>query len=221
MKKLNLILTLLLLSLLTGTMAFAQALTVRLGADYVELTDDRDEDFKYEGHQLTGKVWFADLPQLSITGSCTNLDAKTGDTTEYNEIDYAVTGEYRIHNETNYGFTLTAGWLSEGRAVGDEERTTDYSYLTLGGKGNYVLTDGLQTIADVSYASNAPFKDEHDADMSILRAKVGAELQPTPELKFSAFYLYNKYTVKIDELNLYDDFITSGFNVGASYAFSF
>lgn len=223
MNKRNLVVTLLVACMLVGTVAFAQTGSARLGAGYIALTDGDTENAKAAGYELTGNLWFAQLPQLTVSASYSNLDSKLGDTKVATLDDIAVVGEYRVYNETNYGFSVNAGWLNKGvTANADGAERAAKNYLTVGGKGNYVLADGLQAVAGVSYAFNNLFKEEADPTVAIVTGKVGAEydIAQVPGLKVSASYLYNQKSTKVGDLDPAKG-STSGFNIGASYAFSF
>lgn len=218
MNKRNLAVTLLVVCMLVGTMAFAQTGSFRLGAGLVGLTDSEYADYKALGYELTGRVWFAQLPQLTINGSYSDLDWKSGGEKDVTMNDIAVFGEYRIYNETNYGFSATAGWFNRGYtpATPGAEKYTN-NYLTLGGKGNYVLMDGLQAIAGVSYAFNDLFKKEGESKLAIVKGQVGAEYDfaQVPGLKAGAYFLYEK------EASEAEDYTSYGFDLGASYAVNF
>lgn len=218
MNKRNLV-ALMLVALLVGTGVFAQT-SLRLGGGYVYLVDDANKDLSYSGFEGTARIWFSELPQLTVTGSYTMLEGKEKDVdTKFPSLsDFAVVGEYRVYNETNYGFSLNGGYLNKGvTGTADEAEREAESYLTVGGKGNYVLMDGLQAVAGASYAFNNLFKEEAADEASILSVKAGLEydLEQVPGLKLGAYYLRNQKTVGDDED------VNNGFNVAASYAFSF
>lgn len=224
MNKRNLVVTLLVACMLVGTVAFAETGSFRVGAGFVGLVDSEDSDAKALGYELAGKVWFSQLPQLTVSGSYTNLGLKNGDVKVSTLSDIAVVGEYRIYNETNYGFAVNAGWLNKGVTLevpADAERKAE-NYLTVGGKGNYVLMDGLQAIAGVSYAFNNLFKEEAAPTLAIISAKVGAEYDvvQAPGLKLGAYFLYNQKSAKVEGLDAVKN-TAYGFNVGASYAVNF
>ena len=218
MNKRNLVVTLLVACMLVGTVAFAQTGSFRVGAGFVGLVDSENSDLKALGYEVSGRAWFAQLPQLTINASYSDLNWKNGDAKEDAQNEIAVVGEYRVYNETNYGFSVNAGWLNQKLTTAVTEVESTNNYLTLGGKGNYVLMDGLQAVAGVSYAFNNLFKKEADPEASILRAKVGAEYDFTqvPGLKANAYFLYNQAGKgEADKESQY------GFNVGASYAVNF
>ncbi len=215
MNKRNLIVTFLVASMLAGTVAFAQTGSFRFGAGLVGLTDSEDSKLKASGYELTGRAWFAQLPQLTIGGSYSDLDWKYDGDKYLIMNDIAVFGEYRIYNQTNYGLAATLGWLNRGYTNDYPNAEKDaVNYLTLGGKGNYVVMDGLQAIADVSYAFNNLFKKEGDDEYSILKGKIGAEydINQLPGLKARAYFLYEKED---------DDYTSYGYDLGASYAVNF
>lgn len=217
MNKRTLLVTLLLVSLV-GTMALAQG-SIRFGGNYITRENEASEKLTADGYELFGKMWFSELPKLTINMNYANTEAKHGDTKYADTKDLAVNGEYRLYNETGYGFAGTAGFLQksyEGTTI-----NTSRNYLTVGGKGNFVLGNGLQAIGDVSYAFNSWLKEENDPEITILTTKIGAEydLEQVPGLKLNAYYVKNTFesegsVVKTENTN-------SGYGVGASYAFSF
>lgn len=206
--------------LLAGTAAFAQTGTVRIGAAFTGLVDSENSDQKALGYDVFGRIWIAQLPQLTLNASYSALNWKDGDAETVDQTEVSVFGEYRVYNETNYGFSVSAGWLNQGikdAAVEDAEKLAT-NYILLGGKGNYVLMDGLQAVAGVSYGFNNLFKKEEDPAASILKAKVGAEYDfpQVPGLKAAAYLLYNQIGKgEEDKVSQY------GFNVAASYAVNF
>ena len=179
MNKRNLVVTILLACMLVGTVAFAETGSFRFGAGLVGFTYSEDTDLRALGYELTGRAWFAQLPQLTLNFSYSDLNWKHKDyDTKLGTInDIAVVAEYRLYNETKYGFSANTGWISRGFTsnVSNVEKEA-VNYLTLGGKGNYVLADGLQAIAGVSYNFNNLFKEEDEKEIAFMMAlrKVGS-----------------------------------------------
>lgn len=217
------VVTFLLVCMLGGTVALAQTGSTRFGANYISLANSEDANYKYTGLELFGRVWFAQQPKLTISLSYSDLDSKYGDSKFATINDLTLVGEYRVYNEYKYGFSLNAGWLNQGVTyqLPGATKETD-SFLTIGGKGNYVLADNLQAIGSVSYGFNDFFKTTDDPKMTVLKGKAGVEydFDQVPGLKLSAYYLYDKYTAKYENVAP-DEALYSGFNLGASYAFSF
>jgi hypothetical protein len=225
MKKRYLVISVLLACLLIGAGAFAETASFRLGAGAVgsKATFEDDRVSTALGYELTGKLWFEQLPQLTVTGAYSSQDGKgkIGDT----ELDlgtltsFSLDAEYRVYNETNYGFALNAGWLNSGVTAPTEDAEREASnFLSVGGSGNYVLTEGLQAVAGANYVfNNLTKKDDEEEDVAAINTKLGLEYEfaQVPGLQAGAYFTAAKSATDDEEPVQY------GFNLGASYALSF
>jgi len=215
----------LLVWMLLGTVVFAETVSVRVGTGYLALKClDTPTSDTYTGYELTGRVWFSQMPQLTVNVSYQNLRNEWNDDHYGDFDDLAITGEYRIFNKTNYGFSVKAGWLNKGFIYTDDDERIAGNFLTIGGKGNLVLTRGLQAIVDVAYAKNL-VKAEDDPEATIVAAKIGAEfnLAKVPGLKLGAYYLFDRTNSEeyyVEYLDYAEDKRT-GLNFAVSYGMSF
>lgn len=97
----------LLVWMLLRTVTFAETVSVRVGTGYLALKSPHAEDSDtYTGYELSGRVWFSQIPQLTVNVSYQNLRNDFNNSYWGNFNDLSITGEYRVFNKTNYGFPL-------------------------------------------------------------------------------------------------------------------
>ena len=115
--------------------------------------------------------------------------------------------------------------LNKGFIDSDDDERIAGSFLTIGGKGNLVITEGLQAIVDVTYAQNL-IKAEAAPKAIIVTSKIGAELDlaKVPGLKLGVYYLFDQTNDEgYDNLG-YLNYVSTkrvGFNYTVSYGMSF